>query len=132
MTLPVAYRRRVQHDLAAAYDWYEEQRSGFGEEFLSAVQSAFQGVGAYPDMFAPVHGDVRRAIIARFSLHDDPSLPGVNRMSVVVLAHSLFARSAPRRLDVRLFPSGLMAAPAWNRLPNFTGSGQGGDKKYGS
>ncbi len=37
MTLPVVYRRRVQHDLAAAFDWYEEQRTWLGEEFLSAV-----------------------------------------------------------------------------------------------
>ena len=47
MTLPVAHRRRVQHDLAAAYDWYEQQRCGLGEEFLLAVQAAFQRVGAY-------------------------------------------------------------------------------------
>jgi hypothetical protein len=42
MTLPVVYRRRVQSDLAAAFDWYEEQRSGLGEKFLSAAQSTFE------------------------------------------------------------------------------------------
>jgi hypothetical protein len=38
MTLPVVFRRHFQHDLAAGFDWYEEQRSGLGEEFLSAVE----------------------------------------------------------------------------------------------
>jgi hypothetical protein len=32
--------------------------------------------------------------------------------TVAALSHSLFARSAPRRLAVRLVPSGLMASPA--------------------
>ena len=45
--------------------------------------------------------------------------------TVVALAHSLFARSAARRLDVRLFSGGIMAGPARNMLPNFTGLGQG-------
>jgi len=47
--------------------------------------------------------------------------------TVVVLAHSLVALAVTRRLDVRLFPSVLMAGPAWNRLPNFTSFGHGCD-----
>lgn len=66
MTLPVVYRRRVQHDLAAAFDWYEEQRARLGEEFLSAVQSTFKSVEFYPETFASVHDEVRRAIVPRF------------------------------------------------------------------
>ncbi|MBY0270252.1 MAG: type II toxin-antitoxin system RelE/ParE family toxin [Burkholderiales bacterium] len=66
MTLPVVYRRRVQHDLAAAFDWYEEQRTQFGEQFLSAVQSSFRTIERYPELFEPVHGEVRRAIVPRF------------------------------------------------------------------
>ena len=66
MTLPVVFRRRVQSDLTAAFDWYEEQRSGLGEEFLAAVQSTFKNVEFYPEVFACVHGEVRRAIVSRF------------------------------------------------------------------
>ena len=66
MTLPVVYRRRVQHDLAAAFDWYEEQRTQLGEEFLSAVQSIFQTIELHPEIFESIHGEVRRAIIPRF------------------------------------------------------------------
>lgn len=66
MTLPVVYRRRVQHDLAAAFDWYEERRTQFGEQFLSAVQSSFRSIELYPEIFEPVHGEVRRAIVPRF------------------------------------------------------------------
>jgi plasmid stabilization system protein ParE len=66
MTLPVVFRRRFQNDLGAGFDWYEEQRPGLGEEFLSAIQSALKNVELYPELFIAVHGDVRRAIVSRF------------------------------------------------------------------
>jgi plasmid stabilization system protein ParE len=66
MTLPVVYRRHFRQDLAAGYDWYEGQRLGLGEEFLSAVEAVLQSIESYPRMFACVHGDVRRAIVSRF------------------------------------------------------------------
>lgn len=67
MTLPVVYRQRVQHDLAGAFDWYELQGLGTGDHFL-AVQTALHAIGQYPEMFAAVHGEVRRAIVSRFPL----------------------------------------------------------------
>ena len=66
MTLPVVFRRQFQNDLAAGYDWYEAQRLGLGEEFLSAVQSTARDVESYSEIFAAVHGEVRRVIIPRF------------------------------------------------------------------
>ena len=65
--MPVVFRRHFQHDLAAGFDWYEEQRSGLGEEFLSAVELTIKRIELYPEMFASVHGDVRRAIVSRFA-----------------------------------------------------------------
>ncbi len=35
MSLPVVYRRHVQSDLAAAFDWYQEQSAGLGDKFLT-------------------------------------------------------------------------------------------------
>ena len=66
MTLPVVFRRRFRSDLAAGYDWYEAQRPGLGEEFLSAVQSTVRNIESYSEIFAAVHGDVRRVVIPRF------------------------------------------------------------------
>lgn len=66
MTLPVVYRRRVQHDLAGAFDWYELQRPRLGEDFLAAVQATSRAIEQYPELFAAVHGEVRRAVISRF------------------------------------------------------------------
>lgn len=66
MSLAVVLRRRFRVDLVAGFDWYEEQRPGFGEEYLSAVQSALKGVELHPEMFVSVHGEVRRAMVPRF------------------------------------------------------------------
>ena len=66
MTLPVVFRRRFQDDLGAGFDWYEQRRSGLGEEFLSAVQSTLRSIEQFPEMFVSIHRDVRRAIVSRF------------------------------------------------------------------
>ena len=66
MALPVVYRRKVGRDLAGGYAWYNGQRNGFGEEFLVAVDAAFDTIEHFPEVFARVHGEVRRAIVSRF------------------------------------------------------------------
>ena len=66
MSLPVAYRRKVGRDLAAGFGYYEGQTENLGEKFLTAVDSTFDAMERYPEMFAQVHGDVRRALVARF------------------------------------------------------------------
>lgn len=66
MPLPLVYRRRVGRDLAEAFAYYEEQVEGLGERFLGAVDSTFNAIERYPEMFAKVHGDVRRAITSQF------------------------------------------------------------------
>jgi plasmid stabilization system protein ParE len=66
MAPPLVFRRGVGRDLAAAYAWYEEQQAGLGEQFLAEVNSSFDAVEQFPEMFAPVYGDVRRALVSRF------------------------------------------------------------------
>ena len=66
MTLPLVFRRRFKVDLVAGFDWYEEQRLGLGEYFLSAVQSTLKSVEFHPEIYMSVHGEVRRAIVSRF------------------------------------------------------------------
>jgi len=66
MALPVVYRRKVGRDLAAGFGYYEEQTRGLGEQFLGAVDASFGAIERYPEMFARVHGEVRRALVSRF------------------------------------------------------------------
>lgn len=66
MALPVVYHRKVGRDLAAGFGYYEGQAKGLGEAFLAAVDSSFDAIERYPEMFSRVHGEVRRAIVSRF------------------------------------------------------------------
>ena len=66
MGLPVVYRRKVGRDLAGGFGYYEEQNEGLGERFLAAVDSAFDAIENYPEMFSRVHGEVRRAVLSKF------------------------------------------------------------------
>jgi len=64
--LPLVFRRGVGQDLADAFTYYEEQVEGLGEGFLSAVDSTFDAIERYPEMFAKVHAEARRALVSRF------------------------------------------------------------------
>ena len=66
MALPVVYRRRVGRDLAEARAWYEERRAGLGEELLASIGVSFDVIESFPEIFAAVRGEVRRAVVSEF------------------------------------------------------------------
>jgi len=49
-----------------AFLWYESQRAGLGEEFLSSIQATLQAIGENPLRFPVVHHSTRRALVRRF------------------------------------------------------------------
>lgn len=57
---------RADDDVAKAYSWYERQRSGLGEAFLSCIEEVFDSILFNPDQFERLHGNFRRAMIRRF------------------------------------------------------------------
>lgn len=58
MALPVDYRRTVGRDLAGGFGYYEGQREGLGDRLLAAVESAFDVIERYPEMFSRFHGEL--------------------------------------------------------------------------
>ncbi len=53
-------------DLDVAYAWYEAQRVGLGEDFLSRVDACIQAILRFPEMHASFHQDYRRALVRKF------------------------------------------------------------------
>jgi plasmid stabilization system protein ParE len=53
-------------DIDEAYGWYESQRAGLGEEFLSCVDACAQAVCRMPEMCPKVHEGYRRGLLRRF------------------------------------------------------------------
>ena len=61
----VIVRPAAAADIEDAYQWYESQRSGLGEEFLAALGLLRDRVLEQPDAFVVLHRDTRRALIPR-------------------------------------------------------------------
>jgi|AntDeeMinimDraft_5_1070356.scaffolds.fasta_scaffold41605_1 plasmid stabilization system protein ParE len=66
MTLELRVRPDAEDDLEEAAAWYEQQRSGLGDEFLDEVRSTFRQISERPSMFPVLHRNTRRALTHRF------------------------------------------------------------------
>ena len=53
-------------DIEEAYRWYERQRVGLGEEFLTTVDAALRDIVEHPATYAVIHRETRRALLHRF------------------------------------------------------------------
>jgi plasmid stabilization system protein ParE len=56
----------AEQDIAEAYAWYERQREGLGEDFLSCLDACIQRIRRTPAMHAPMHENYRRGLVRRF------------------------------------------------------------------
>jgi len=59
-------RPEAQSDLAEAYRWYSEQAADLGDELLAEVGNVLERIEKFPESYAKVHRDIRRALIRRF------------------------------------------------------------------
>ncbi len=66
MSLPIVFRLEAQAEFDEAFDWYEQQQLGLGEDFLVCVAEVLERVGSMPESYAVVFQDVRRAVVHKF------------------------------------------------------------------
>ena len=66
MSLQVRIREEAENDLSDAAIWYEQQRSGLGQEFLDRVLSILDSLSNYPLQYPVIHKNVRRALMGHF------------------------------------------------------------------
>lgn len=56
----------AEKDIDAGYAWYEDQRPGLGEDFLSRVDACVQAICRSPKMHGLIFANYRRALVRRF------------------------------------------------------------------
>lgn len=61
--MKIVVRPAAAADIEEAFEWYERQRPGLGEDFLTALDSTLEQVSAQPEAFAVIHRATRRALI---------------------------------------------------------------------
>jgi len=66
MTLPLVLRPQAQAEFVDASIWYETQRPGLGDEFVSEVEKVLDKIANQPDRYAIVHQDIREAPVLRY------------------------------------------------------------------
>jgi toxin ParE1/3/4 len=53
-------------DIVRAYDWYEEQRPGLGEQYRAELNVAFALLQQFSEAGPAVHRELRRLLVRRF------------------------------------------------------------------
>ncbi len=56
----------AQQDVDEAFNWYEDHRSGLGEEFLNCVDACIHFICRTPKLSPKIHMEFRRALVRRF------------------------------------------------------------------
>ena len=56
----------AEQDIDEAYGWYESQRVGLGEDFMSCVDACIEAICRTPEMHQVVHETYCRGLIRRF------------------------------------------------------------------
>jgi len=56
----------AEADLAAACDWYDQLRSGLGDEFTKEFEFVARQILQFPNMWRIVQEDARQAALKRF------------------------------------------------------------------
>lgn len=57
------FRPAAASDLEAIHRWYEGERPGLGDEFLTEARRAVEAVVVLPEVYPVIHRDTRRALI---------------------------------------------------------------------
>ena len=63
---PVLVTVAAAADIDGAFNWYQNQRAGLGDEFRDALRSTLNQVQVNPRLFQVVHRGTRRALLRRF------------------------------------------------------------------
>lgn len=66
MKYQLLFREEVKHEIASAYNWYEIQKIGLGDEFLDELEKGFDLLQSKPRYFGFINQSQRRLVLKRF------------------------------------------------------------------
>jgi plasmid stabilization system protein ParE len=66
MSLLIVFRDEAQAEFDEAFDWYEQQQTGLGVDFLMCVAEILERIESLPEACEIIFEDVRRAIVRKF------------------------------------------------------------------
>jgi plasmid stabilization system protein ParE len=63
MNYKIIVQPEAQTDITESWIWYEEQRFGLGEEFISELDVVFEKLMLMPEAYTKVTKHIRQAIL---------------------------------------------------------------------
>jgi toxin ParE1/3/4 len=66
MEYNLALSRQTETAISVAYEWYEQQKKGLGEEFLVAIDTAFLSIQSNPLLYGFRKKNIRGCNMRRF------------------------------------------------------------------
>ena len=90
-------RAAAKRDIAAAARWYNRERPGLGDEFVTAVADKIAEIRRTPERFPVWQGEIRRAVMDRFPY----AVSFAARPHEVVILACTHHRRHPRRWQRR-------------------------------
>ncbi len=66
MAFTVKLRTRATKDIGEAFEWYEEKRTGLGEEFLLCVDDAILMIQQNPKLFEEKYPQISKCNLRKF------------------------------------------------------------------
>lgn len=86
MNYTIQYLPSVERDVHDTYDWYEEQHTGLGEDFLLSSDAVISSIERNPFTYQVVFKSVRRANTRRFPFGIFYIVEG-NIVTVIAITH---------------------------------------------
>jgi len=66
MTFRVRIHAGARDDIREAFDWYEDQSPGLGDQFVTELDRVMSRLSTDPRIYQTVNKEVRRALTRRF------------------------------------------------------------------
>jgi plasmid stabilization system protein ParE len=66
MSYTLVVKEEAKEEIEEAYQWYEAQQEGVGEEFLNSLDNTFGRITENPDLFPEKYKSHRVVVLDRF------------------------------------------------------------------
>ena len=83
----IEFKPEVYDDIKIAYDWYESQRVGLGEDFLLTLEESYAKIVRTPKLYQLIYKIVRRKLVRRFPYGIFFTLRG-DKIIVIAVLHT--------------------------------------------
>ena len=81
--MKVRYLSPAEQELDDAYEWYEDQMPGLGQEFLAEIDEAVHRITTWPGAHAVLKGGLRRCLVRRFPYG---LIYGIDEQTIIIVA----------------------------------------------